>query len=284
MKFFPGIVSILAAFLAVAWTAQIEAASPVWKVTGSDGGTLYLGGSVHALRSEDYPLPRAFDRAFAASTRLVFEVEKETPASRKLLESGEYPRGDSLKNHVDPRTYVYVRKVFTLLVVPEAKFARYRPWVLTLMLTSPSLRGLSGDLGIEGHLTKRAQANKKPVSGLNTIREHLNGFTGLNEKQSEAVLLLTFIPNASGSYPNMIDAWRRGDAEFLWRKGQAAFADYPAFGERLIEARNRAWLPKVESYLRSGRTCFVVVGAGHMGGPEGLLALLKKRGCQIDQL
>jgi len=284
MKFFASVFPTLAVFLALAGFSRMEAASPVWKVSGPEGGTLYLGGSVHALRSSDYPLPPAFDRAFAESERIVFEAGEESAASRKVLKSGEYPRNDSLKNHVDPRTYVYVRKVFTLLGVPESKFARYRPWVLTLMLTSPSLRGLSGDLGVEGHLKKRARVNKKPISGLVPLQEHLNVFTGLNDRQSEAVLLLTFIPNASGSYSNMVDAWRKGDVEFLWRKVRAAYADYPAFGERLIEARNRAWLPRIESYLRSGQTCFVVVGAGHMGGPEGLLALLRNRGHQVDQL
>jgi hypothetical protein len=30
-----------------------------------------------------------------------------------------------------------------------------------------------------------------------------------------------------------------------------------------VPARNRNWVPKIEGYLRSGRICFVVVGAGH---------------------
>lgn len=284
MKFLRTWLTMLAPVIALVWSAPIEAASPVWKVTGPQGGTLYLGGSVHALRRSDYPLPQAFDRALAESARLVFEVEQNPRDAQKLLQSGEYPKGDSLKNHVDPRTYAYVAKVFGLLGVPENKFASYRPWLLTMMLSSPSLRGLSADLGVEGHLSKRARASKKPVSGLVSMEEHLSVFTGLNERQSEAVLLLTFIPSASGSYPTMINAWKRGDAEALWRIGTAGYADYPAFGERLLEARNRAWIPKIEGFLRSAQTYFVVVGVGHMGGPEGLLPLLRKRGYKIEQL
>ncbi|PYK17922.1 MAG: hypothetical protein DME53_10110 [Verrucomicrobia bacterium] len=52
----------------------------------------------------------------------------------------------------------------------------------------------------------------------------------------------------------------------------------------MIDVRNQNWLPKIDSYLRSGQTCFVVVGAGHIGGPTGLLALLKTRGCKVEQL
>jgi hypothetical protein len=63
-----------------------------------------------------------------------------------------------------------------------------------------------------------------------------------------------------------------------------SYREFPAFGERLIGRRNRNWIPKIEGYLRSGQTCFVVVGVGHMGGPDGLLSLLRARSCKIEQL
>jgi len=62
------------------------------------------------------------------------------------------------------------------------------------------------------------------------------------------------------------------------------FRDFPTMTERLSGQRNRNWIPKIESYLDSGQTYFVVVGAAHMVGPEGLLALLKARGYKIEQL
>jgi len=99
-------------------------------------------------------------------------------------------------------------------------------------------------------------------------------------------LLILFI-NASREDPagaRLINAWRRGDAEALTRMLQESFREVPALGQRLIDIRNRNWLPKIEGYLRSGKTYFVVVGAGHMGGPNGLLALLKARGYKIEQL
>jgi uncharacterized protein YbaP (TraB family) len=256
----------------------------VWKVTNPDGGKLYLGGSVHALRKSDHPLPTAFDRALADSSRLIFEVDDTGMGVEKIVKSGEYPRGDSLKNHVDPRTYDYLKRLFGLLGVPEAKFSKYRPWLLTLMLWSPNVQGLSSDLGVEGHLKKRARSSKKPIAGLVTTEQHLNVFSGLTERQSEAVLLMTFIPTANTSHSSMIGAWRKGEVEALWRSSKVAFSEYPAFGERLLEVRNRAWMPKIEGYMRSGEPHFVVVGAAHLGGPGGLLNLLKERGCQLEQL
>lgn len=278
----------LAALVIAGAARSSEAASAVWKVTGPNGGLLYLGGSVHALRSTDYPLPPAFNRAFEASSRLLFEADPKTApdASKSFSKAGEYPRGDSLKNHVDPRTYDYLRRFFGLLKVPEEKFAKFRPWFLALMLQSPGLHGLSADLGVEGFLARRARANSKPVAGLESLREGIQIFSGLSERESEALLLLTFIPSEGGRNDRgrLMDAWRKGDAETLLRMTRASFADFPSLNERILGARNRAWIPKIERCFGNGQSCFVVVGAAHMGGPDGLLALLKARGCQIEQL
>jgi len=118
---------------------QVSAATCVWKVTTNDGRSLYLGGSFHALRPSDYPLPRQYDRALEASSRLAFEEDPKTgeAAFSALMKAGEYSKGDSLKNHVDPRTYAYLRRFFSLRGVPEQKFSRYRPWLLDILLSAP---------------------------------------------------------------------------------------------------------------------------------------------------
>jgi uncharacterized protein YbaP (TraB family) len=280
-----GLVLALAILSAV---RSAEAVSCVWKVEGPNGGTLYLGGSIHALRNIDYPLPSAYNRAFDASGRLAFEVDRRAllESSKGLVKAGEYPRGDSLKNHVDPRTYDYLRRLFALLRVPEQKFSKWRPWFLALLLQSPSLHGLSEQLGVEEFLMKRARANSKPVSGLESAREHMEIFSGLTDRQSEACLLLEFIPSneGKGAGGRLLKAWRRGDADAMAREFHESFRDFPSLGKRLLDVRNRNWIPKIEGYLGSGQTYFVVVGAAHMGGTDGLLALLRARGCKIEQL
>ena len=275
-------------FVAVfCFAVPAEAASCVWKVTAPDGATLYLGGSVHALRKSDYPLPPEFLRACDASSHLAFEVDAKAleNTTTELIKSGQYPKGDSLKNHVDPRTYAYVRRLFHLLHIPEEKLHRARPWMIVLALQSASLRGVSHDLGVDQFLMKRAKAKGKPMVGLETAAEHAGVYSGLTDRDAEILLLVTFIPDASGGgkTPDLMKAWRRGDVDALEALARSAYAEFPAFGERLLAARNRAWLPKLEGFLQSGKTYFVVVGAGHLGGPQGLLPLLRDRGYQVEQ-
>ena len=107
----------LVALCAICLGTEAQAASAcVWKVTRPDGKTAYLGGSVHALRESDYPLPAAYLRAFDASSRIAFEVDARAlkESSKSLVQTGKYRQGDSLKNHVDARTYAYVRRLFEL--------------------------------------------------------------------------------------------------------------------------------------------------------------------------
>jgi uncharacterized protein len=261
-------------------------ASCVWKVTSANGGTLFLGGSVHVLRSVDYPLPAAYNRAFDACSRLAFEADPKDIVgfAKGISKASEYPKDDSLKNHVDPRTYEYLRHVFSLLKVPEEKFNRCRPWFITMMLERPPPE-YSINLGVEAFITQRARANGKPITGLESLREGINFFSKMSDREAEAVLLLTFV-NAgrqTSSGDEMLNAWRRGDAETLARIGRDSFRDFPSAGEHLIGTRNRNWMPKLEGFISSGQTYFVVVGAGHMGGAEGLLSLLRARRYAIEQ-
>ncbi|PYK81363.1 MAG: hypothetical protein DME38_00265 [Verrucomicrobia bacterium] len=238
-------------------------AACVWKVT-SGANVLYLGGSIHALKSSDYPLPAAYNRAFDASDRVVFEV-----------------------NHVDPRTYDYLRRVFGLLKVPETKFARYRPWFLSLVLQAPALHGMSETLGVEEFLIRRARANSKPASGLESAREHADVFLGLTDRQGEAMLLMMFLPTQRGrgsTGDEIARAWRRGDADTDTRIMMDEFRNFPSLAERFLTDRNRKWIPKIERYLQSEKTYFVVAGAAHMGGPNGIVALLRARGYHVEQL
>jgi len=262
------------------------AKSCVWKITAKDGHTLYLGGSFHALRPTDYPLPPEYNRAFEASSRLVFEEDPSTGAAsgNALLKSGQYPKGDNIKNHVDPRTYDYLRRFFTLIKVPEEKFRLYKPWLIDLILSAPPPE--YSKLGVENFLWARAKTNSKQVSGLESSREHNQVFAGLSDRESEALLLILFINAAreDARGVDIVSVWRRGEAEIINKLMRESFRDFPSMAVRLLDARNRNWIPKIDGYLRSNQTHFVVVGAAHMGGSSGVLSLLRDRGYHIEQL
>jgi uncharacterized protein YbaP (TraB family) len=147
------------------------------------------------------------------------------------------------------------------------------------------MRRSSPKAGVDEIFMKRAAKRSMPVVGLESVQEHARVYSGLTDRESEILLLSTFIPSETRrGDDDVMKAWHRGDAETLARIMEQESKEFPAFNERLLGARNRAWIPRIEDFLASGHTYFVVVGAGHFGGSKGLLALLRAKGYQIEQL
>jgi hypothetical protein len=92
------------------------------------------------------------------------------------------------------------------------------------------------------------------------------------------------VDSEMANLPTLAKAWKSGDAPTVERIVLEDLKEEPAIYERLLVARNRNWLPQLEAlFNRSGRA-FVVVGAAHLIGPDGLIAMLRDRGYQLEQM
>lgn len=261
--------------------------SCVWKVTAPGGQTLFLAGSAHAMRSTDYPLPLAFNRAFELSQCVAMEIDLNAgqTINEKIEQAGRYPSGDSLARHIDPRTYAYLQRAAGKYPGGMEKLLRLRPWYISIQLEGSGGQGFSHRLGLESYFSGRARATARPVYGLESLNEHVLVFSGLNDRESEAQLLVSFIGlNKEDEYARKtMQAWHAGDIDTLYRLTRESYRDFPSMFERLVPARNRAWIARIEGWIKSGRTYFVMPGAAHLGGPDGVLALLRARGYTIEQ-
>ena len=142
------------------------------------------------------------------------------------------------------------------------------------------------ELGVEKYFQRKAEASRKPIEGLETAAEHAEVFSGLSDKASEALLLITFIPTEHGTseFNDMMASWRRGDSDALAKSVRDGFSDFPAMARRLLDERNARWSPKIDSYLASGKTYMIVAGAAHFGGKNGVVAILRNKGYKVEQL
>lgn len=283
----------LLAALAAGAAPSARALACVWKVTDPAGHTLYLAGSIHALRATDYPLPAEYEQAYKASAAVAFETEKSSDGRGSLQALGaeiHYPHNGKLKDHVDPRTYAYILRVIGNThgaARPEEQIEHLRPWALTFMMESPGgLEGVSLKWGVDTHFAQKAHYDHKQIGGLVSFKEHVAVFSKMNDADGEASLLLAFIElNTSGKKgEETLANWKRGDVAAIGREMEEHFADAPGLKRRMLTERNERWVPKLEGYLRSGKTWMVVAGAFHMVGDRGVPALLRARGYQVEQL
>jgi uncharacterized protein YbaP (TraB family) len=104
--------------------------------------------------------------------------------------------------------------------------------------------------------------------------------------ESEFILLsLEDLENTNASMEEMITAWRNGDERAL----QKLFVDdmqqrAPGLFDSLISQRNLRWMPQIEAMFEDPDTEFVLVGAAHLIGGEGLVQLLQSKGYEVSQL
>jgi hypothetical protein len=281
----------LAIAASVLTPAQAAARSFLWKVTGKNGGVVYLAGSVHMLTPAHYPLAPAFDAAYKDSDLLVEELDMAellAPTTQMaFLSKGMLGSDQSLDKLVSPATLALVNKALADLGPAGEMLKKFKPWLLAMTLEQLEMQkaGYDASLGLDKHFYDRAQENNKSVQGLETAEYQISRFEGLTMEQQDHLLAETLkqLETEKASITRLLDAWKSGDAPTVEKIVLADLKNDPVLYQRLLVERNRNWLPKIDDlFARKGRA-FVVVGAAHLVGPDGLLSMLKGKGYTIEQ-
>ena len=280
-------------FVAVAFAVALLAqpaldAAParnfIWKATGKQG-VVYLVGSVHVLTKDFYPLGQALETAYKQSDLLVEEVDlgdmQEPGAQFQMLSRGMLPSNQSLDKLVSPATFAAVSKRFTDIGMPVEPIKRFKPWLaaLTLMAMEWQKAGFDAELGLDKHFYDRAKGDGKNVEG------QLSRFDEMSAELQDRLLVETLkgIETEQANMTKLVDAWRAGDAAAVERIVLKDLEPEAQLYQRLLVERNKNWLPKVEALFARKGAAFVVVGAAHLVGPDGLVAMLKAKGYAVEQ-
>lgn len=272
--------------------AQAAAPSFLWKATAPRGGTVYIAGSIHLLSSQYYPLSAAFEDAFAASDLLVEELdmaEMLAPESQmQMLTRGMMPAGQTLESVVSRDTMTGVRAKVGELGLPLEPLQLFKPWALALTLQGLEWQkaGFAADLGLDRHFYERAQARGMRVQGLETLAFQIARFDEMPMPLQDRMLSETLkeMATARQNVEEMAQAWKAGDAPAIERMVLRDLKAEPDMYERLLVQRNRSWMPAIDTLFLRPRPSFVVVGAAHLVGPDGLLTMLKAKGYSVTQL
>lgn len=269
-----------------------DGVSSVWKVEGT-GAAVYLAGTVHLLREEDHPLPGAFQEAYDRCQQVYFEVdlkEMDSPGFRlRMLEMSLLPEGEQLRDRVSVPSYEKLKSYLKKTGIDGSYFERMTPAMMAMTVTSleATRLGARADLGVEMVFDRRAREDGKAVAGLETVDFQMKLFEQFTAKEQEELLRLTVenIGDMERDLPELLDAWRRGEAAKLDEVLNRHFKEHGRLAQVILYDRNQAWLPVVEESLKSksGDTLFLV-GVGHLVGEQGVIRLLEKRGYRVTQV
>ena len=282
------LVAVLSA-LAVCTASSAQTRSFLWKVE-SGGRVLYLAGSVHALTADVYPLNPAFERAFQASDMLVEEIDLAQTdlltLGPVLLAKGMYQDGRTFDKVVSSETLALVTRKLQGPIGLEM-IRTMKPWMVMMMVSAMQVQeaGLDTGLGLDKYFFDKATSDRKPVVGLETAESQIDRFDKMPEALQEQLLRSTLedLDAQSKELTGIVRSWQRGDAASLEATLLSGFKKYPAAYASLIVERNNNWMPQLDRCLARATPCLVVVGAAHLIGPDGLLALLQRKGYRLEQ-
>ena len=268
-----------------------HAEAPVWALRGTHN-TVYLAGSVHLLRANDAKLPSAFDKAYADSAALVMEIDMDDmnplEAQGWMLEHGMYLEEGSLSQTIGKARFQKVEQQSNRLGVPVEAIERLEPWMaaMTLAQLQYMTLGFDPEQGVEKQLERRARADRKEITGFETLPEQLGLLDGLAQADQIKFLDMTLeeMHEMEGDTEELLAAWRAGKAQKLADLLGEEYRVAPALYRTLVMDRNRRWMPELEKLLRADKNYLVVVGALHLVGDGGLLQLAKSRGFSAKQL
>lgn len=262
----------------------------LWKVSEGDK-SIFLLGSIHYLRKENYPLNQAILDAFDASDRLVLEIDlQNTPAGaaqRLTLEKAVYRDGSNLAQNVSQETYQLASKRAAELGIDMQVVQPMKPWFVAITMLAVKLQrmGLDPKLGVDHHLAERAKRDGKPTSGLETLEFQLGIFDQLSKREQELMLRETAgeLERIDKNVKDIVESWLKGDGERLAALLLAGMRQYPELQQKLVIERNRRWLDQIAKLVEQGNNAMVVVGAAHLVGQEGIVDMLKARGFSVEQ-
>jgi uncharacterized protein len=263
----------------------------IWKASRGQS-VVYLVGSVHLLSKDYYPLSPALDKAFKETDLLVEELHlgqmAQVESQMTILMRGMLPSGQTLDKVVSPATFALVSERVKSLGLPIEPLSRFKPWALALTLLGLEWQaaGFDAELGLDKHFYDQAVAAGKEVQGLETIEFQISQFDEMSMEEQDRMLASTLreLETEKAAVTTLANAWKAGDAPTVEKIVLQELRKEPGMYQRLLVDRNKNWMPKIEAlFARKGRS-FVVVGAAHLVGPDGLLALLKAKGYAIEQL
>lgn len=288
--------TILAAVVTAVLASGVAAAQDarkhfLWKVEGPGASVAYLLGSLHVLTPEFYPLSADINKAFAASRTLVEELdldEMDDPAQMmSALSKAMLSDGSTLDQIVAPSTFAEVSSRAGKAGLPMMALQRMKPWLVAITLMGPTLQaaGFKAELGIDKHFFDRAKEAGLKRQALETLAYQLDRFDQLSPRLQEEMLISSMkeLDTQVGNVRELAQQWAAGDVKALEASLLVSFEGSRELYDRLLVERNHNWVPHVEACLQQDAGCFIVVGAAHLVGPDGLPTLLTKKGYAVTQ-
>lgn len=282
MRTFTLCLLIFAGFL----PAESFAQALLWEVRGNGlPAPSHLFGTIHAICPADMAVSDSlFDRVLG-DERIALELDMDDPSVSATMAQEAFMPGDTtLQDLLDSLEFSRMSRFFTDSVGMRLEPMKYIKPLFFLGMMMKRLLGCE-PTSYEQVFSSLAREKGRAILGIETPREQLDVFSSITLRQ-QAEMVLDMIDSQAVFRETMLQLQRlylAGDLEELYTLASRTTIEYGRYSPAVLRERNHRWIPRLITFMTEAPT-FIAVGAGHLGGPDGLIALLRARGYTVTAI
>jgi uncharacterized protein YbaP (TraB family) len=262
----------------------------LWRVSKAGTAPSHVFGTIHVADPRVLGIPDAVSKALARSRSYYAESFQGEREAMRFFEAGQFEDGSRLEPLIGAEAYAKLVRILHERQVPEDVVARLKPWaaLANVTVTPEDYEGVT----LDQKLVELARARKLRVLGLEGIEEQISVFDRI-PLDTQVELLKHALSNRddlAALIEPTIQAWMNRDLAGIHSSSTRAAERYPEVAghyrilfERVVENRSIVMAHRLFVPLREGGA-FVAVGANHLYGASGMLALIEKQGYRVERV
>lgn len=284
----------LAAAVLVGCASSGEPASgPALFVARDADSTLYIYGTIHLRKSGAPWGSAAVDAALASAEEIWTEIEispeSDARTQQLAMQAGLAPAGRPLSSWLSAEENERLRATALRLGLQGQALEPMQPWLASLTLSVlPMMRaGYDPNAGVDRSVDSFGDTHGKTMRHFETPEEQIGFFANMSPELQRQMLLeaIDEVERGAASLDELSAGWEAGDLRAIERLAVDEFkGEYPAVYEVMLVNRNRAWAEILTHEMEGSGIDFVAVGAAHLVGEDGLVALLRARGVRVERV
>ena len=263
--------------------SPVSAQGLLWKVEGKDfTGTSYIYGTIHAICRDDVSMSPALEAAVDSSKQIALELDLDDPALRVEMGHISFMPGDStLRDVFSPEEYaqlsIYLKDSVGMSL---DMMVQLRPLFLFGLLIGKVIG--CEPTSYEEIFMAMARTQGKDVVGLEMPDEQLAAFSSIpmSEQANMVMEMVNHMDSTRAMFRRLAALYIAEDLDALRSFVLNSNVEYGRYDEALLSERNHNWIPRIRRHARHKPT-FFAVGAGHLPGKDGILALLREKGYTV---
>lgn len=259
----------------------------LWEVSGNGlEKPSYLFGTLHILCPNDFAIAENIKNKLEISAQLVLEVaDAENPANFGIILQSMALKGKKLKELYTPEEYAELAAFFADSLKGDIEmFQNFTPMFCMVGLL-PSIMGCTETKSYETELTAIARKQGKEVKEVETLQQQLSIFDTIpyHIQAAELLRMVREWTKEKATFKTLVAIYKNNQYSMSQAFLHASMGNMVEYKDLLLDNRNKEWIAKIKTLAAQSPT-FFAFGAGHLGGENGLIALLTKEGFTLKPL